>query len=87
MSDSPWYGAICWPITTAVGVPCSPHNASSYNHGDCNSMTAITVGNFPYGVAVTPDGTQAYVTNGVSNTVSVIATASNTVVATGPHGE
>jgi YVTN family beta-propeller protein len=47
--------------------------------------TPIPVGMTPFGVAVTPDGTQAYVTNlgllGVS-TVSVIATASNSVVAT-----
>jgi YVTN family beta-propeller protein len=33
-------------------------------------------------VARDPDGTRAYVTNGNDNTVSVIDTASNTVVAT-----
>ena len=44
-------------------------------------------GEFPDGVAVTPDGKHAYVTNGSSdNTVSVIDTASNTVVATVPVG-
>jgi YVTN family beta-propeller protein len=32
-------------------------------------------------VAITPDGTHAYVTNFADNTVSVIATASNAVVA------
>jgi YVTN family beta-propeller protein len=36
----------------------------------------------PRGVAVTPDGKRAYVTNAASNTVSVIDTASNTVVGT-----
>ncbi len=36
----------------------------------------------PVGVAITPDGVFAYVTNAGSGTVSVIATASNTVVAT-----
>ena len=36
------------------------------------------------GVAVTPDGKHAYVGNEGSNTVSVIATATNTVVATVP---
>jgi YVTN family beta-propeller protein len=40
----------------------------------------ILVGEFPYGVAVTPDGSKVYVTNEGSNTVSVIATATNTVV-------
>lgn len=36
----------------------------------------------PYGIALTPDVSCAYVTNSASNTVSVIDTASNTVVAT-----
>jgi YVTN family beta-propeller protein len=37
-------------------------------------------------VAITPDGTHAYVANSFSNTVSVIDTATNTVVATVPVG-
>ncbi len=36
----------------------------------------------PVGVAITPDGAFAYVTHFDSGTVSVIETASNTVVAT-----
>ena len=48
-----------------------------------NSVTAtIPVGDQPLGVAVTPDGTRAYVTNTFSDTVSVIDTATNTVTAT-----
>ncbi|MGQ0445312.1 MAG: hypothetical protein ACT4O2_09360 [Beijerinckiaceae bacterium] len=46
--------------------------------------TPIPVGDGPFGVAVTPDGTKVYVTNFLSNTVSVIATATNTLVATIP---
>ena len=46
----------------------------------------IPVGIFPSGVAVTPDGSTVYVTNFQNNTVSVIATASNTVTATIPVG-
>jgi YVTN family beta-propeller protein len=46
----------------------------------------IAVGNDPYGVAVTPDGSKVYVTNFNSNNVSVIATATNTVIATIPVG-
>jgi YVTN family beta-propeller protein len=42
----------------------------------------ISVGNGPVGVAFTPDGSKAYVANQFDNTVSVIAAASNTVVAT-----
>ena len=39
-------------------------------------------GSDPYGVAVSPDGTRAYVTNTFGGTVSVIDTATNTVVDT-----
>jgi YVTN family beta-propeller protein len=43
----------------------------------------VPVGTNPYyGVAVNPAGTRVYVTNQVSNTVSVINTSTNTVVAT-----
>jgi len=42
----------------------------------------ISVGNGPVGLAFTPDGSRAYVANQFDNTVSAIATASDTVVAT-----
>jgi YVTN family beta-propeller protein len=42
----------------------------------------VIVGNSPHGIAITPDGASAYVTNQTSNNVSVINTANNTVVAT-----
>ena len=48
-----------------------------------NTVTAtVTVGSFPLGVAVTPNGAYVYVTNQRSGTVSVINTATNTVTAT-----
>ncbi|KJY41367.1 hypothetical protein VR41_12905, partial [Streptomyces sp. NRRL B-1568] len=48
-----------------------------------NTVTAtITVGATPFGVAITPDGLHAYVTNSGDSTVSVISTATNTVTAT-----
>jgi YVTN family beta-propeller protein len=42
----------------------------------------VKVGNFPHGVAVTPDGTKVYVTNAGDSTVSVIDTTTNTVTTT-----
>lgn len=48
-----------------------------------NTVVATApVGVIPVGVAMNPGGTRAYVTNFVSNTVSVIDTSTNTVVAT-----
>ena len=51
----------------------------------------MNVGSYPWGVAVSPDGTKVYVANEYGNTVSVIDTATNTVTATvnvgsGPFG-
>jgi len=45
----------------------------------------ILVGNSPFGVAVAPDGTRAYVCNYGSRTVSVIDTATNQVLTNIPH--
>jgi YVTN family beta-propeller protein len=45
-------------------------------------VVTITVGRVPIGVAVTPDGSKVYVTDGGSNTVQVINTATNAVSAT-----
>ena len=48
-----------------------------------NTVTAtVTVGDGPFGVAATPDGSRVYVANFTSGTVSVIDTATNAVVAT-----
>jgi YVTN family beta-propeller protein len=42
--------------------------------------SSLAVGNQPAAVAVTPDGKYAYVTNNGSNTLSIIDTASKTVL-------
>ncbi|MBI1929569.1 carboxypeptidase regulatory-like domain-containing protein, partial [Candidatus Poribacteria bacterium] len=44
------------------------------------------VGSYPYGVAVHPSGSTVYVANELSNTVSVIDTATHTVTDTVPVG-
>ncbi len=49
-------------------------------------IATIPVGVGPELVAITPDGTRAYVPNIKSDTVSVINTATNTVIATVPVG-
>ena len=45
-----------------------------------NRVNTITVGIYPLGVAVTPDGSKVYVANSGDNNVSVIATATDTVM-------
>ncbi len=49
-------------------------------------IATISVGKAPEGVVVSPDGRRAYITNGNSNTVSVIDTSSGTVTTTIPVG-
>src|SRR5262249_57192675 len=52
-----------------------------------NTVAAtITVGNSPFGVAVTPDGSTGYVANSMDNTVSVIPTSVNTETGVIPVG-
>ena len=91
-----------WVVLMMIfaGAPAWGQNAYITNSGDNtvsvlatanNTVTAtIAVGGFPEEVAVTPDGSTAYVANNgsvtVSSTVSVIATATNTVTATIPVG-
>ena len=42
----------------------------------------ITIGGAPFGVAITPDATEAYITNQNSGTVQVVNTSTNTLAAT-----
>ena len=52
-----------------------------------NTVAAeVTVESDPLGVAITPDGTRAYVTNKSADAVSVIDTSTNTVLTTVPLG-
>jgi phospholipase C len=90
------YGVAATPDGTTVYVTNSGTNTVGVIETSTNKITSdITVGLYPHGIAVTPDGKHAYVANtgpntgptavpgpGGSNTVSVIATATNTVTAT-----
>ena len=77
-----------------MAAPASARNAYVANSGSANVSVlnlvtsapagTIPVGNGPVDVAITPNGQFAYVTNETDGTVSVIATASNSVVATIP---
>ena len=49
-------------------------------------IDTVTVQELPHFLAVTPDGRRVYVGNSYSNTVSVIDTADDTVIATIPVG-
>jgi YVTN family beta-propeller protein len=95
------------PVASAIGVAIPLDGKHAYVAGgpgvsviDTASNTVVAtvpVGIGSYAIAVTPDGTRAYLANSTDNilngkngTVSVIDTASNAVVATitgvGPYG-
>jgi YVTN family beta-propeller protein len=58
------------------------NNVSVIDPATNSVLTTITVGKYPVGIAVNPNGTLAYVTNMGDDNVSVIDTATNTVVKT-----
>lgn len=61
----------------------SGHNNVSVLDIATNNITAIVnVGKLPLGIAVSPDGTKAYVVNFLDQSVSVIDTGTNVVTAT-----
>ena len=49
-------------------------------------VDTVGTGNFPLSVALSPNGSRAYVLNGGDDTVTVIDTATNTAIATIPVG-
>lgn len=86
------------------GIAITPDNNTVYVTTSANIVipidtathtvgSSIPVGNSPHLPAITPDGTRLYVPNRTSNTISVIDTATNTVIntlvlgaGTGPFG-
>jgi len=63
-------------LTALAGLSASGQCRCGHGHRLC------PVGQAPWGVAVTPNGQYAYVTNFGDNTVSVISTATDTVIGT-----
>src|SRR2546425_5034515 len=59
-----------------------PPSVSVIDTASYKVVATIPVGQYPAGVAITPNGAFAYVANFNSNSVSVIGTATNTVTAT-----
>jgi YVTN family beta-propeller protein len=73
-------GVTVTPDGSKVYVTNSTGTVSVINTTTNAVVSAIPVGSFPFGVAVTPDGRKVYVANDFDNTVSVIDTATNTVI-------
>jgi YVTN family beta-propeller protein len=68
-------------------VQAAPTNAVSVIDTVSHAVVAtIPVGTNPQTVAITPNGSFAYVTNPGNNNVSVISTATNTVIGSVPVG-
>jgi len=59
---------------------------SVFNTATLKVVASITVALGPFGVAITPDGSKVLTANRVNDNVSVVATATNTVIATIPSG-
>ncbi|HEX3430217.1 MAG TPA: YncE family protein [Rhizomicrobium sp.] len=92
-------GSIPISTTYPVNVAVSPDGTKVYvgddarNHNDIsvidtgsNTVSLIPVGYGPEDLVVSPDSSKLYVVNGGDNTVSVVDTASNAVMATIPVG-
>src|SRR5258708_5527843 len=62
-----------------------PPSVSVIDTATYSVVATIPVGQYPAGVAITPNGAFAYVANFNSNNVSVIDTATNTVTTTVPR--
>jgi YVTN family beta-propeller protein len=74
-------GALAY-VTNADTTSSVSSTVAVINTATNSLVTFVTVGTQPHGVAITPDGAFAYVSNFYNDSVSVIDTASNTVVDT-----
>jgi YVTN family beta-propeller protein len=74
--------ALSLALTLTAAAASGPAATPAWAAGGYHVTATIGVGSNPVWVAVSPDGTRAYVTNYLSGTVSVIGTATNQVIAT-----
>ncbi|BBX70329.1 YVTN family beta-propeller repeat protein [Mycolicibacterium psychrotolerans] len=82
---NPSYGTTATSTTatsTTVYEPVAPDAANPTTQSENTVVATVGVGRTPTRIAVSPDGTRAYVTNTSSRSVSVIDTATNTVIDT-----
>jgi YVTN family beta-propeller protein len=74
------------PVVNGAGtrlyVVCTSGNVSVVDTGTGTVLATIPVGTTPRGIALTPNGAQAWTSNSGTNNVSVIDTATNTVTNT-----
>ncbi len=75
-------GALPAEAQSFTYITAKPSSVTVINTSTDRVVATVTVGNDPFGVAITPDGTSAYVANSGSGSMSVIDTTSRTVVAT-----
>jgi len=89
------------PLAAGGSVAFSPNGATAYLPGgpgpgpevsalatDSKTITAsIPVAEYPWDLAITPDGKSLYLVNENANDLSVVSTASNTVTGSVPVGE
>jgi YVTN family beta-propeller protein len=69
---------------TNISTSSSVGSVSVIDNVTRSVTTSVTVGMWPRDLAISPNGVFVYIANEKGNTVSVIATASNTVIATVP---
>ncbi len=78
------FGIVVNPASTAgrVYVSNSGNNTVSVLNSAFSLVTAIPVGANPQGMALNPSGTRLYVANNSGDSVSIVSTATNTVIGT-----
>jgi YVTN family beta-propeller protein len=78
------------PVFTTAGAHAyvlnSDTNSVSVIDTATSTVKSIAVGKYPWDVAVSPDGRRAYVVNNLDDTLSILGSATDSVIATVPVG-